>query len=198
MGDFEMWGWISEGLDIWGAPREKTDKISEEDRKRVQEDSKKAKQVWQQIKKDKKTNNDMANFLAYLLKKIDNDDIVSWIYDVFFKVKNPKTKMTYLRKNPNTIVIIWIFAPFYKKEIKKFNLLEFFEKIEWFGSSLDLKNYMEYLKKLSSNYHDNIPINKESFLDFLCNVVLAYWLINNESKNNDPSEIKKNIENILY
>lgn len=193
-----MWGWVSEGLDIWWAPRENVDKISEEDRKRVQEDSKKAKQVWQQIKKDKKTNNDMANFLAYLLKKIDNDDIVSWIYDVFFKVKNPKTKMTYLRKNPNTIVIIWIFAPFYKKEIEKFNLLEFFEKIEWFGSSLDLKNYMEYLKKLSSNYHDNIPINKEYFLNFLLEIVVAYWLVNNESKDNDPSEIKKNLENILY
>ncbi len=196
MGDFEMWGWVSEGLDIWGAPREKVDKISEEDRKRVQEDSKKAKQVWQQIKKDKKINNDMANFLAYLLKKIDNDNVVSWIYDVFFKVKNPKTKMTYLRKNPNTIVIIWIFAPFYKKEIEKFNLLEFFEKIEGFGDSLDLKNYMEYLKNLSSNYHDNVPINKEYFLDFLLKIVVEYWLTESEDK--QPLQIKKDIENILY
>jgi hypothetical protein len=52
-------------------------KVTEEDRKRVQEDSQKAKQASQQIKKDKKTNNDMANFLSYLLKNINNDKIVS-------------------------------------------------------------------------------------------------------------------------
>jgi hypothetical protein len=38
-------------------------KVTEEDRKRIQEDGQKAKQVGQQIKKDKKINNDMANFL---------------------------------------------------------------------------------------------------------------------------------------
>ncbi|MEI8253819.1 MAG: hypothetical protein WCG25_09020 [bacterium] len=38
-------------------------KVTEEDRKHIQEDGQKAKQVGQQIKKDKKINNDMANFL---------------------------------------------------------------------------------------------------------------------------------------
>ena len=198
MGDFDTWWWLGEWLDVWWAPREDVNKVTEEDRKRVQEDSQKAKQASQQIKKDKKTNNDMANFLSYLLKNINNDKIVSWIYNVFFKVKNPKTDITYLRKNPNNVVIVGIFAPFYDEEIKKLNLITFFEKIYDFWNELNLNLYVKYLKNLSWQYHDNVPIDKEEFLNFLFDVIMEFWLIKTELQNKDPLELKKSIEDMLY
>lgn len=198
MGDFDMWWWLGEWLDVWWAPREDANKVSEEDRKRVQEDNQKAKQASQQIKKDKKINNDMANFLWYLLKEINSDKIVSWIYNVFFKVKNPKTDITYLRKNPNNIVIVGIFAPFYKEEIKRLNLITFFEKLYNFWNELNLDLYIKYLKKLSWQYHDNVPIDKEEFLNFLIDVIMEFGLIKTELKEKTPVELKKSIENMLY
>ncbi|MFZ2151206.1 MAG: hypothetical protein WAZ12_02460 [Candidatus Absconditicoccaceae bacterium] len=198
MGDFDMGGGLGEGLDVGGAPREDANKVSEEDRKRVQEDNQKAKQASQQIKKDKKINNDMANFLGYLLKEINSDKIVSGIYNVFFKVKNPKTDITYLRKNPNNIVIVGIFAPFYKEEIKRLNLITFFEKLYNFGNELNLDLYIKYLKKLSGQYHDNVPIDKEEFLNFLIDVIMEFGLIKTELKEKTPVELKKSIENMLY
>jgi hypothetical protein len=140
----------------------------------------------------------MANFLSYLLKNINNDKIVSWIYNVFFKVKNPKTDITYLRKNPNNVVIVGIFAPFYDEEIKKLNLITFFEKIYDFWNELNLNLYVKYLKNLSWQYHDNVPIDKEEFLNFLFDVIIEFWLIKTELKNKDPLELKKSIEDMLY
>jgi len=198
MGDFEMWWWLWDGLDIWWAPREDVNKVTEEDRKHIQEDGQKAKQVGQQIKKDKKINNDMANFLWYLLKSLNNDKIVGWIYNVFFKVKNPKTDITYLRKNPNTVVIVGIFAPFYDEEIKKLNLTSFFDGIYDFEENLNLDNYVAYLKKLSWKYHDNVPIDKEEFLNFLFDVIIEFGLIKTDLSIKEPLELRKKLENMLY
>lgn len=198
MGDFEMGWWLWEGLDAWWAPREDLNKVSEEDRKRVQEDEQKAKQAAQQIKKDKKINNDMANFLEYLIKNLSNEEIISWIYNVFFKVKNPKNDMTYLRKNPNNVVIVGVFAPFYEEQIKKYNLIKFFENIYDFGNDINMETYVKYLKKLSWQYHDNVPIDKEAFLNFLFDVIIEFGLIKTELKMKDPLELKKALENMLY
>jgi hypothetical protein len=198
MGDFDMGGWLWEWLDVGWAPREDVNKVTEEDRKRVQEDGQKAKQAAQQIKKDKKINNDLADFLWQLLKNINNEKIISWIYNVFFKVKNPKTDITYLRKNPNTVVIVGIFAPFYTEEIKQFNLTGFFENIYDTWGELKLETYVKYLKDLSSKYHDNVPIDKEEFLNFLFDVIMEFGLIKNELWDKEPLELKKTLENMLY
>ena len=191
------WG-VWEWLDIWWWPREDVNKVTEEDRKRIQEDSQKAKQAAQQIKKDKKVNNDIANFLGYLLRSLTNDKIISWIYNVFFKVKNHKTDITYLRKNPNNVVIVWVFAPFYVEAIKQFNLVGFFENIYDFNDKLDLDLYVKYLKKLSWQYHDNIPIDKEEFLNFLLDVIMEFGLIKTDINIKEPLEFKKILENMLY
>jgi len=198
MSDFEMWWWLWEWLDVWWAPRDDVNKVTEQDKKRIQENSQKAKQTAQQIKKDKKINNDIANFLSYLLKSLSNDQIISWIYNVFFKVKNPKNDITYLRKNPNNVVIIWIFAPFYVENLKQFNLFGFFDEIYDFNDELNLDWYIKYLKKLSWQYHDNIPIDKEEFLSFLLDVIVEFGLIKTDINSKDSLEFKKTLENMLY
>ncbi|MCF7835192.1 hypothetical protein K9M48_04050 [Candidatus Gracilibacteria bacterium] len=194
MNDINMGGGLGEGVDVGGV-REDVNKVTEEDRKRVQENNQKAKKVGQQIKKDKQINNNIAEFIGHLLNTLKSEKIVIGIYQVFFKVKNTKTNITYLRKNPNNMVIIGVFAPFYKKEIEKFKLGEFFDELIENDSGSNLESYIKYLKKLSAKYHDNIPINKHDFLEFLLDVVLEFGL-KQEGKN--TLEIQKKLENGLY
>lgn len=73
---------------------------------RVQSQAKQAKQIAQQIKKDKAINYHLAQFLAFLLKEIQNEDLIKAITDTFFKTTNPKDQITYLRKDINTYVVV--------------------------------------------------------------------------------------------
>jgi hypothetical protein len=43
---------------------------------RVQENSRQAKKIAQQLQQDKKQNNQLANFLTFLLGEISNDKII--------------------------------------------------------------------------------------------------------------------------
>jgi len=193
-------GWIPmDGLEEWWWIRQDVNKVTEQAVRRVQDDSKKAQQVGQQIKKDKAINAKFAQFLGFLLKKLDNDKVVKWIYEVFFKTKHPKTNVTYLRKNINTIIIVWIFAPFYNEEIKKLWLEDFFLAIYDFGSWVTLSKYTQYLKKLSLKYHDNVPIDKSDFLGFLIDVFVHYDLLNTKKlDNNEYAELKESLSKELY
>jgi hypothetical protein len=93
--------------------------VTEEAVKRIQEQSKKAQQTHQQIQQDKANNNNLAQFLTFLLKTVQNDKIISLLYDVFFKLKNPETGVTHLRKKINITIIVGFFYPFYYKEANK-------------------------------------------------------------------------------
>jgi hypothetical protein len=73
---------------------------------RVQSQAKQAKQIAQQIKKDKAINYHLAQFLAFLLKEIQNEELIKAITDTFFKTTNPKDQITYLRKDINTYVVV--------------------------------------------------------------------------------------------
>jgi hypothetical protein len=65
--------------------------VTEEAVRRIQDQSKKAQQVHQQIQQDKANNNTIAQFLGFLIEAIKNEHIVSLLYDVFFKTRNPET-----------------------------------------------------------------------------------------------------------
>jgi len=72
--DFNLWE-ISEN---WNPNQEK---VSEEDKKQVAEDAKKAKVAHKQIKKQQKKNNDLAVFLSKVLWRYYNDSqIINYIH----------------------------------------------------------------------------------------------------------------------
>lgn len=73
---------------------------------RIQSQAKQAKQIAQQIKKDKAINYHLAQFLAFLMKEIQNEELIKAITDTFFKTTNPKDQITYLRKDINTYVVV--------------------------------------------------------------------------------------------
>lgn len=165
---------------------------------RVQENERKAKQAAQTSKKNRQDNEKFATFLTYILQNINNEKIISGIYHVFFKTKHPKTNTTFLRKNVNTIVITWIFAPFHQKQIEQAGLKDFFEKIYDYSTPISLDKYLIYLKDLSHAHHDNIPINKWDFLNFLIEILIHYNLTHKTLNEHTYNKLLQQLEQQLF
>lgn len=191
-------GNLGEGLDIGWTPRQDVNKITEEAVKRIQDESKKAKHIQQQIQQDKQTNNKLANFLGFLIKTIKNEQLISILYDLFFKTKHPKTGTTYLRKKINTLVIIWFFFPFYISEAKKIWISSFFEEL-LSKEPMNLTWYINYIKKLSTKYHDNIPLDSAILMEFLIAIIDYYKLHDIPSLDQEQREnFVLHVKNELY
>jgi hypothetical protein len=175
--------WGLEGIESWEL-RKDTNKVTEEAVRRIQEQQKKAQQIHQQIQQDQDQNNKFALFLSFLLKEIKNDSLIAYLYEVFFKVKHPKQQITYLRKTINTPLLVGIFAPFYPEKIEEYGLGNMYTALP---KPFYVKDYIHYLKQLSPLYHDNIPIDKTSFLLFLLELLSNYgvldkWLLSDLEK----------------
>ena len=190
---FSPWEWI----DAWESVRQDVSKVTEQDIKRAQWDSAKAKQVQDQIKKAKITNNDIAKFLSFLLKNIKNEELVSAIYNTFFKVVDPRTQVVYLRKSVNDIIIVGFFAPFFINEINNFWLSMYFTEILNSKSGSNMTEYIEYIKRLSKKYHDNIPINKDVLLNLIALIMWEFWINKEALSDSWREKIKKEIEKKL-
>lgn len=187
MSDTNIMGWIED----WEQVRTDVNKVTEEDVKRAQENAKQARQIHAQIKQDKILNNNIAQFLQFLLKNIKKEELFTAIYDTFFKVTNPKTWAQYFRKKINDVVVVWFFVPFFWEEAKKYKIDHYFADIipSW---QLDLKEYVLYIARLSKKHHDNIPVDKSSLLSLLYAIIVEFWLTNKSSdKNEIISDIKK-------
>jgi len=184
----ETW-WIGEWLDIGGQPRSDVNKVTEEAVRRIQDQSKKAQQVHQQIQDDKTNNTNIAKFLSFLIETIKNEHIISLLYDVFFKTKNPETGVTHLRKKINVTVISGFFYPFYIKEAEKLGVSGLFETLlaqqKW---SMNFHIYIAYIKQLAGKYHDNIALDQEYLLKLLLEII-KYFKIHGESWSPEEDQI---------
>ena len=127
-----------------------------------------------------------------MLKNIQNDELISAIYNTFFKVTDPKTWAIYFRKKINNIVVVWFFAPFFKNKINEFWLDNYYADIlpQW---NISMWTYMTYIKNLSKKHHDNIPINRESLLNLLYYIMVEFGLLSAlpEKKQQMTDEIKR-------
>lgn len=192
----EVW-WIGlDDINIWWWIREDTNKVTEEAVRRIQQQQQQAKQIQWEIKKDKAINDKLAKFLGFLLKAIKNDQLISQIYTVFFKTKHPKTEMVYLRKSINTIIIVGLFFPFYKTEAEKEGIQWFFEELYGHGD-IHLTKYITYIKNLFIKYHDNIPIDKEEFIELIKIIAEQYGMIGDLNQEK-IGEFKKTLKKELY
>lgn len=179
----ETW-WLWEGLDIGGQPRSDVNKVTEEAVQRVQDQTKKAQQAHQQIQQDKKVNTSIAQFLAFLLKNIQDEKIISLLYDVFFKTKNPETWVTHLRKKINVTIIVGFFYPFYKKEADQFWISALFQDIVPLSNKIDFHGYLNYIKKLALKYHDNVALD-QTYLIKLLSEITRYFEIHGKKLNEE-------------
>lgn len=188
MSDPNLIWWI----DDWEQVRQDVNQVTEEAVKRVQASSAQAKQIQAQIKQDKAVNNNLAQFLEFLLKTIKSEELMTAVYNTFFKVTDPKTWATYFRKKINNVVLIWFFAPFFKDQIHEYNLDSYYVDIlpQW---NISLNTYMSYIRSLSKKHHDNIPIDHESLLNLLYYIVIEFGLFSSlpEKKEQMTDEIKK-------
>lgn len=160
----EMW-WSTEGLDV-AKIRDQTNQVTEEDVKRTDEQAKQAKQAQADIKQSKDKNTKVAKFLAFLLKHLKNEALVKSIHQTFFRARDPRTNITFVRKSINHMVVAGLFVPFFKKEAESFDIWPMFQTFtpEQIKHTAD---YIPYLKKLSGQYHDNIPLDRDSLLQLL-------------------------------
>ena len=187
--------WVIESWETWWTLKEW---VTEADVQRVQENSRQIKKIAQQLQQDKKQNNQLANFLSFLLTEISNEKIIKWLYDTFFITIDPKTNIPYFRKNMNDVVVIWLFYPFYLDKAQEFWISHLYENLNS-AKNLSIEWYIEYLQDLSDHYHDNIPINQNKFIELLVDILKEYLpntAINN--KENIDEEYKKIIYKKLY
>ena len=185
---------VAWGIEDFWPLRSDVNQVSEEAVQRVQSQAKQAKQIAQQIKKDKAINYHLAQFLAFLLKEIQNEELIKAITDTFFKTTNPKDQITYLRKDINTYVVVWFFLPFFQKEAEQAKILPLYAKLAYEEANQSLKNYVTYLKRLSEQYHDNVPIDQNILLTLIVIIVKERL---NPWKNIDPQPLKKEILQLL-
>ncbi|MDD2537359.1 MAG: hypothetical protein PHU61_02615 [Candidatus Absconditabacteria bacterium] len=151
-----------------------SEKVSEVAIQKVQEEARQAKKVAQQLKKDKAINDKFAQFLSYLMNEITNEHIIKGIYDTFFTTLDYKTNITYLRKNMNTIVVVGVFYPFFQEKGDELGLDQVFAKILEPRNGFSIREYVQYLQKISDHYHDNIPLNQGSFITLLIEIIKEY------------------------
>ena len=180
--------WVIESWETWWSLKEW---VTEADVQRVQENSRQAKKVAQQLQQDKKQNNQLANFLTFLLGEISNEKIIKWLYDTFFITIDPKTNIPYFRKSMNDIVIVWLFYPFYVEKANELWVSHYYENLNWAWKK-NINDYILFLQDLSDHYHDNIPIDQSSFIILLTEILKeflpsnldmdAIWNIDNEYK----------------
>ena len=180
--------WIIESWENWGSLKAW---VTEADVQRVQENSRQAKKVAQQLQQDKKQNNQLAKFLSFLLNEISNEKIIKWLYDTFFITIDPKTNIPYFRKSMNDIVIVWLFYPFYVEKANELWVSHYYENLNWAWKK-NINDYILFLQDLSDHYHDNIPIDQSSFVVLLTEILKeflpsnldmdAIWNIDNEYK----------------
>lgn len=163
--------WPIESGEIWWTSAEK---VSEAALQKVQEEARQAKQVAQQLKKDKAMNDKFAQFLTFLMQTITNEVIIKGIYDTFFTTVDYKTHITYLRKNMNSIVVVWLFYPFFQEKGREFWLEEYFAYLLEPKMGFSIHEYIKYLQELSAHYHDNIPINQSNFITLLVEIIKEY------------------------
>ena len=176
--------WVIESWESWWSLKEW---VTEADVQRVQENSRQAKKVAQQLQQDKKQNNQLANFLTFLLGEISNEKIIKWLYDTFFITIDPKTNIPYFRKSMNDVVVVWLFYPFYIGKAEELWVSHYYKNLNnaWEKS---VNWYITYLQDLSDHYHDNIPISQNSFIELLIEIFKEYL------PNNSNSELWENID----
>ena len=173
--------WVIESWETWWSLNEW---VTEADVQKIQENARQIKKVAQQLQQDKKQNNQLANFLSFLLSEISNEKIIKWLYDTFFITIDPKTKIPYFRKNMNDVVVVGLFYPFYVEKASQLWVSHFYENLDdvWNKS---IAWYMTYLQDLSDHYHDNIPIDEKSFINLLIEIIKDYLPSSNALDDND-------------
>ena len=158
--------------DMWWV-RKDINQVGEEAVAQAQEQARQAKQISQQIKKDKAINLQFAKFLSFLLAEIKSEEIIKEVYNTFYKTINPTNNITYLRKDANTLVMAGFFVPFFMQDAQRFGIMPAYSRLQP-ESAQTLRWYVDYLGRLSATYHDNIPINQTSFINLIILIASHY------------------------
>lgn len=168
-------GWY-EHIETGGEQWEQREGPSEAERSRVREWSKKAKQMAGFIAKKKKQNNKIANFLSYIIKNINNDKLYKYIYDLFFIQYGHGTRSSKIKNDIHSIILVGMFLPFFIEQWHEFGVIPPFKHLAAFETprTFTLDEYLQYLKKLSNEYHDNTDVDKKKLIYLILEIIKEF------------------------
>jgi hypothetical protein len=89
----------------------------------------------------------------------------------------------------NDVVVVWLFYPFYSEKAEELWVSHYYKNL---NNSLQKSAewYISYLQDLSDHYHDNIPINQNSFVELLIEILKEF------SQNEEwPESLWNNVDN---
>jgi len=88
----------------------------------------------------------------------------------------------------NDVVVVWLFYPFYIEKSEELWVANYYKNLNN-SKTKSVEWYVTYLQDLSDHYHDNIPINQNSFVELLVEILKEYL------PNEENTESKWNIDN---
>ena len=88
----------------------------------------------------------------------------------------------------NDVVIVWLFYPFYQEKAREVWVAHYYENLNnaWEKS---VEWYVAYLQDLSDHYHDNIPVNQNSFTQLLVEIMKSYLQTEDKSEKQNYLQI---------
>lgn len=187
-----MWG----GME-WGAEQQSWSKeqISEADIARVEKQQKQAKQIWGQIAQKKKNDTAIAQFIAFLMKEINDENLIKQVYYTFFLKQSSTSSSKQLPNIFYGLILAGLFVPFFHEELHKYWLAKTFDP---FGANniTKLDSYIRYISIFTSPYSKKLPIkiDKHSFLVLVEMIVAYFWLLGGTEE--QQAKQKKAIQNL--
>ena len=73
----------------------------------------------------------------------------------------------------NDIVVVWLFYPFYTEKAEELWVSHYYKDLNC-SLQKSVEWYITYLQDLSDHYHDNIPINQNSFVELLIEILKEF------------------------
>ncbi len=183
----ELW-WVSQQLDTGQSNTEWTEKITDAMKEAVAEQARQSKAIAWQIAGSKAQHNAYAKFLTFLLSKIQSEELIRILYNLFFTTKDPYHGTKYIRKSSNYPVIIGMFVPFFWDKVIEYKMQSLYSPLYDPTMIITPTNYLVYLKKLANMMHDNIALDQELLLQCIMEIYKEFHIIDPQALTEEKYE----------
>ena len=165
----------------------------------VAEQARQGKIITGKIAGSKAQNNIYAKFLAFLLSKIQSEELISLLYKLFFTTKDPYHGTVYIRKSSNYPVLIGMFVPFFRDKVIEYKMQPLYSSLYDPNQAITSHSYLVYLKKLAHAMHDNIALDQQLLLQCILEIFQELGIIATKGlEENNLEEMRSLTKKALY
>jgi len=183
----EIW-WLSQTIDTWSGGKEWVEKVTDAMKEAIAEQARQGKLIAGQIAGSKAQHNAYAKFLTFLLSRIQSEELIRILYNLFFTTKDPYHGTKYIRKSSNYPVIIGMFVPFFRDKIIEYKMQSLYSPLYDPNMIITPTNYLIYLKQLAHVMHDNIALDQELLLQCIMEIYKEFNIIDPQALTEEKYE----------